>query len=106
MSSGGPILHIEKPTEEHAFDNIPVRKRPNYADHQCRLCLGHGEWNDFIYQGGRVIIHVCEDCNGSGWVGKNGETARLDIVLIDGHPHWVELVKMPNEKLDVFPIHE
>lgn len=80
------------PDDPHAFENIPVQERLDFADHKCAKCGGHGEWNAEVFGGGRCIVKMCDVCHGFGWLGHNGETARMDIIQVNGHPQWVLLI--------------
>lgn len=57
------------------FDGLTLMNRPEQAHHYCPTCKGYGMWNHQIdvYKGyldgrHRHSVHICWDCNGSGWV--------------------------------------
>lgn len=96
MHGGLPPIQITGPDDLLAFDGLPNQRRPAWAAHRCSICRGHGEWNDQLFGGGRVIVKPCSDCNGAGWVGDNGEVGTSDIIMVDGHPRWVSgITKRP-----------
>lgn len=94
MHGSLPPIIISGPDQPHAFDGIPIDRRPPHADSRCATCSGHGAWNVLLHlDTGRCIIQACDDCDGSGWICSNGDRHVDDIVMIDGHPAWVVEVR-------------
>lgn len=82
------------PTDPEAFTGIPIMHTPSYADVLCPKCHGHGSWNIMLNAGGpsRNLTQDCDRCNGDGWIESNGEVHVPDIILINGKPHWVQVL--------------
>jgi len=89
MRSSIPPIMIDGPDRPHAFDNIPLRTRPDHADARCGNCRGHGAWNEMLHLDSfRCRLAVCHDCDGLGWVASDGSRTISDIAIMNGHPAW------------------
>lgn len=84
-----PPLIIDGPDHPHAFDNVPVRVRPEHCDRKCGTCKGHGGWIVELHDHGRCKMTACETCLGSGWIDSDGLFRVHDIIVVDGAPRWV-----------------
>lgn len=84
-----PPLIIDGPDHPRAFDNIPVRVRPDHCDRQCGKCKGRGAWIVEMHDHGRCRITACDACLGSGWLDSAGLFRVHDIEMVDGAPAWV-----------------
>lgn len=84
-----PPLTIPGPEHPNAFDNIPVRDRPDHCDARCGRCHGRGAWITELHDHGRCKITACDVCQGSGWIASNGMCRIHDIVMIGRTPTWV-----------------
>lgn len=90
MHGSLPPLEITDPSQPHAFDGIPVQRKPDFADHECPTCLGRGAWNELFYTDSfRARLKDCPTCDGFGWVTKDGHHVALDIQVINGVPTWI-----------------
>ncbi|SDC11888.1 hypothetical protein SAMN05444678_101396 [Sphingomonas sp. YR710] len=86
-------IHIVGPDDLHALDNIATPNRPSFGERKCPMCHGHGEWNDEYFVSGRAIVKACPTCEGFGWLVHNGHHVRIDIMLIQGLPHWALIIE-------------
>ena len=86
-----PAIELNGPTDPRAFENLCIMQCPPYADALCPVCKGHGAYNVVLNAGGpmRHKFVDCDNCNGDGWVERDGEHHMADIVLINGRPQWV-----------------
>ena len=82
-------LMISGPDHPNAFDNIPVRVRPDHCDAQCAKCRGRGAWIVELHDHGRCKVTACDECQGSGWIDGDGMFRVHDIVMVGGVPTWV-----------------
>jgi len=95
MRSSIPPIMIDGPDRPHAFDNIPVRARPDHADARCTHCDGHGAWNEMLHLDSfRCRLAICHDCDGLGWISYDGSRTIQDVAVRNGHPAWI-LRRMP-----------
>lgn len=89
MHGSLPPLTISGPDHPHAFDNIPERTRPPYADVRCTTCRGRGAWNQVLHLDSfRCILAICGDCDGSGWKSFDGSRTVHDIEMTEHGPAW------------------
>jgi hypothetical protein len=92
------IVTCSCPQDRHALDGIPVLPRAGHLDVVCADCRGHGQWNreiDLISH--RSKRHVCESCDGRGWIetGDDMVSAHDVVMSPEGHPQWVTRLDPP-----------
>jgi hypothetical protein len=95
MHGSLPPIIISGPDQPHAFDGIPIDRRPDHRSSTCATCKGHGAWNVLLHQDtGRCVIQACDDCDGSGWTSDPDKRVVDEIVYDErGRPRWALVLR-------------